>query len=702
MEGIFYPPDDPAERESWLNALHQWRQSSRLLMDYDDSLYRKAEFAWIRRNFALGFLMMSDLQFYDPASGRYTIDRLLDAAEEKFGGYDAIILWHAFPRIGFDQRNQFDFYRQSHGGLAGLRGLVDRCHERDVKVYIAYMPWDTGTRREWEPDITGGQGSGAPPPEAAGAQRQLLADMDALIEIVTAIDADALFLDTMEAGAEALRTRLDQVRPGVVLESEVMLPLQHLHYHGSSWAQAIPAGRVPGVLRNKWFERRHMQHRIKRLQRDHTEELHLAWMNGAGVVIWENVFGIDRRWSPRDRSILKVMLPIQRRYAALFSGEGWQPLIPMDHPAVCASRWEGNGLRLWTLCNQAEEEVSVTLPGWPEAADQHYFDLVRGVSLKPSATGISLSLRPRGVGALLAGGEGALGDDFAAFLKNQRRIDSLANFDPAPPEHVEILTEVKPTRLVAAAALPKDMVLIPARRFELNIKFRVRACGFYQTHGIPEVDVHFRFLHQMQEVSRPVDVAAFALDKIPVTNAAFARFLQQSGYRPANAEQFLKHWPDGQLPTALEDHPVVYVDLADMRAFAQWAGKRLPTEEEWQHAAQGFEERIYPWGDQFLYDRCNGGAGGMTTPVKAFPDGCSPFGCFDMCGNVWEMTESERTDGQTRSCILKGGSYYAAQGSQWYTDGGPQRNDFAAKMLLSFPGWDRCSTIGFRCAVDLD
>ncbi len=72
-----------------------------------------------------------------------------------------------------------------------------------------------------------------------------------------------------------------------------------------------------------------------------------------------------------------------------------------------------------------------------------------------------------------------------------------------------------------------------------------------------------------------------------------------------------------------------------------------------------------------------------------------------MCGNVWHWTESERSDGRTRFCIIRGGAWFAAKGSGWYMDGGPRPANFAAKFLLTWPGLDRCSTIGFRCVAPL-
>ncbi len=186
-----------------------------------------------------------------------------------------------------------------------------------------------------------------------------------------------------------------------------------------------------------------------------------------------------------------------------------------------------------------------------------------------------------------------------------------------------------------------------------------------------------------------------------MTNAQYAEFLRATGYQPEDPANFLRHWRAGQPPPGLEDHPVVHVDLNDARAYARWAGKRLPTEDEWQYAARGPEGRRYPWGDTLQAGVCNDGSSGGTTPVRAYPDGRSACGCYDLCGNVWQWTESERSDGRTRFCLLRGGAYYQAQGSNWYADGGVLPASFAAKFLLLAPGLDRCATIGFRCAADL-
>lgn len=670
-------PKRPADWAEFRQQLTAWRERKHRELDYSDALYRRPEFAWTRHCFACCFLMLCDETFYDHNHNAYKVKAFLDHGRHEFDGYDTVVLWHAYPRIGFDERNQFDFYRDQPGGLSGLRKLARALHGRGVKAFIDYNPWDTGTRREGK------------------------SDLDALVEIVREIEADGIFLDTMDQGAAALRVKLDAARRGAVLESEGALPLVRIQDHHLSWAQWFSDSETPGVLRNKWFERRHLQHQIKRWDRDHSGELQMAWVNGSGVLIWENVFGTWVGWNARDRSIIRAMLPIQRRFADIFAGENWTPLVVTEQPNAYASEWAGNDLRVWTLVNRSEQTVSGDLLK-VSAAGERFYNLITGHELKltPQDGHVLLSgnIPPRGIGCFAAvQPTSSYSPKLNSFLSRQRALNNRVNWNTLFPSRKPVLKIPAATKKLPRA--PQDMVEIPAAKFTLTVEFRIRECGFYESseeRGFMGAD-----LYKNKILTRDIDLARYAIDETPVTNAQFAGFLKASRYRPRHAENFLRHWTNGAPPSGMEDHPVVYVDLEDARAYARWANKRLPVEEEWQFAAEGPEHRRYPWGSEMRPDVCNDGKIHGTTAIKQFPAGRSAFGCYDMCGNVWHWTESERSDGRTRFCILKGGSWFKAQGSIWYADGGPPPCRFASKFLLMWPGLDRCSTIGFCCVADL-
>lgn len=194
-------------------------------------------------------------------------------------------------------------------------------------------------------------------------------------------------------------------------------------------------------------------------------------------------------------------------------------------------------------------------------------------------------------------------------------------------------------------------------------------------------------------------ILPFAMDEALITNAQFFDFLKISGYKPYNYENFLKHWNNNTPPKGQENHPVIWVSLTDAREYAKWSGKRLPTEAEWQWAAQnGNEQTAYPWGNDFDSTVVNTGQFKGTTPVKQFEKGKIKQNLYDMSGNVWQITESERTDGYNNYLILRGGDWYVNQTSEWFADGGAQKTNFGAKYLLTWAGLDRCATIGFRCS----
>lgn len=227
--------------------------------------------------------------------------------------------------------------------------------------------------------------------------------------------------------------------------------------------------------------------------------------------------------------------------------------------------------------------------------------------------------------------------------------------------------------------MAREMVTVPGGMYTYQSVHRFREGGFVL----------------FDEGPRPIEVYGFEIDKYEVTNAEYRAFLEATGYTPKEPRNFLRHWANG-FPEALADHPVTWVDLNDARAYATWEGKRLPTDVEWQWAAQGADGRLYPWGSQFEADKCNSDTAG-TTPIDSYPANESPFGVRDMVGNVWEWIDVVCSDGWHEWCFLRGGSYYKAKGSGWYTEGGAQPVNHHHKFLLVSPGVDRCGTVGFRC-----
>src|SRR5687768_14689884 len=127
---------------------------------------------------------------------------------------------------------------------------------------------------------------------------------------------------------------------------------------------------------------------------------------------------------------------------------------------------------------------------------------------------------------------------------------------------------------------------------------------------------------------REVSVRGFYMDTYEVTHEQYADFLKATS-RAAPLD-----WPEGKMPAKLSKHPVVNVTWHDAAAYAKWAGKRLPTEAEWEKACRGHEGRVYPWGNA----AAKKSASGRTFPVGTFPDDTSPYGVMDLAGNAWEWT----------------------------------------------------------------
>src|SRR6266436_5194737 len=183
---------------------------------------------------------------------------------------------------------------------------------------------------------------------------------------------------------------------------------------------------------------------------------------------------------------------------------------------------------------------------------------------------------------------------------------------------------------------PPGMLRIPGGDYD----FQVRGIEI-EGGNHPGVDVQYPWENVGRRTRRPrVRVASLYMDSTPVTNTEYKTFLKATNYHPKDDHNFLRDWKDGSYPAGSDKKPVTWVSIEDARAYAVWAGKRLPHEWEWQYAAQGMDGRLYPWGNDWRAEAVpepnKARALLPPIPVGTYPQGASTFGVLDLVGNVWQ------------------------------------------------------------------
>lgn len=271
--------------------------------------------------------------------------------------------------------------------------------------------------------------------------------------------------------------------------------------------------------------------------------------------------------------------------------------------------------------------------------------------------------------------------DFVVLVKQgEATLDSTNLY--MPYNHPRIYS--KPESTAKASTTPEGMVYVKGGEFM-----------FKPTH-------YYDWLckHPVQDTAQIAAVKSFYMDKHPVTNRDFFNFIKASHYEPAQKENFLKHWKDGVPVPGEEDMPVVFVSYEDAKAYAKWAGKRLPTEKEWQYAAQaGDANRTYPWGSAMDSTKCNPG-NGILDAVGKYPQGANPWGIEDLIGSVWQMTNDWYHSGIRSYIMLKGSPYFNATASWWYVQGGAKPLANRQQWMRMSQGYERNGTVGFRLVTD--
>lgn len=262
-------------------------------------------------------------------------------------------------------------------------------------------------------------------------------------------------------------------------------------------------------------------------------------------------------------------------------------------------------------------------------------------------------------------------------LNPQARQDAIAIMLNAFSERLGTMTSKTSRALVSPHEAPFEMVKVPKGAF---------LCGDNKTQSTIDHD--------------------YWIDKYPVTNEKYRAFIEAGGYEKK------QYWSDegwrwrtqGNITSPelwndtkwnKPDHPVVGVSYYEAEAYATWAGKRLPTEAEWEKAARGEDGREFPWGKWFDPKKCNSGYKGLlhrpiyqTTPVNQYPNGVSPYGCYDMAGNVLQWCARWNCFGRFM-CTVRGGAW---------DNGAPV---LRTSHRQSSTEGSRHTTIGFRCAKDI-
>lgn len=676
-EGVWNPCTE-ADHRDWLQDLRHWRDERRIRIGYDGSRYARPSAAWTQSSYMQAQMMVEDRYFYDPATRQYTVDRYLDDLQLRFGGIDAVLVWPTYPNIGLDDRNTVEMVRSLPGGIPAVKKMVADFHRRGVRVMFPIMLWDQGTRalqRSW-------------PDEMAALMKE--------------IGADGINGDTQDGVPLAFTLAADKINNPLVFQPEGLPSDEALAWNLMTWGQyTFPF--APTVDRYKWLETRHMVNISDRWNRSKTDDLQFAFFNGVGWESWENIWGIWNGITPRDGEATRRVATLSRMYTRFLVSPDWEPHYPSRRHGVFTSRWPLADATLWTIVNRNEYESTGVQLHVPYRAGARYFDAYHGVELTPKRDGdgvlLSFPIEARGYGAVLM--THATPDaSLQANLDKMKAMTArpLGDFSAEWQPLKQTLTPVVPTKLAATA--PQGMVEIPAGPFDFTMRGLAIEGG--NSAGVdvqyPWEDSPRRFHQHDMQMKR------FFIDRYPVSNAQFKAFIDATGYHPADAANFLKHWNHGSYPEGWGNKPVTWVGLEDARAYAAWAGKRLPREWEWQYAASGADGRLYPWGNEWRADlvppQNTGRLVGAPADVDAHAGGASPFGVQDLVGNVWQWTD-EYSDEHTRFAILRGGSSYRPQGSMWYF---PQayRNDQHGKLLLMAPGRDRAATLGFRCVTDAE
>ncbi|HJW18370.1 MAG TPA: SUMF1/EgtB/PvdO family nonheme iron enzyme [Flavisolibacter sp.] len=734
----FYAESAPAK---WQDALAQIFQD-RMLYDvekFDNSLFEREDLKWIRHSYVMHIMMTWDKFYYDYKDGKFHLNEFVERGKKLYGGDDVISIWPTWPTLGLDQRNQFDLFKDLPGGTKKIHQLSEDLHKQNIKFFVCYNPWDESTRSE---NHFGG-----------------------ISDLIAETAADGVVLDTKAEASKELQQSADKVRKGVIMYSEGMAVPKDM--------SGIPSGRVHNALYyppmlnlNKLIKPEFAIYRVAELFKEPIQrEFATSFFNGYGTEI--NIMAPGQPdWAEEQYKYLGRTTRILRENTNNFTSRNWEPLIPTSTDSIWVNKWPQDGKILYTVYSIRPAGYKGDLFTVQPVAGQHFVDLWHHRLVQP---------KNQNGGWWIESETNAFNQAFLG-TNNEGEVDCIAQLPELinakrNGDKLTIQTIQKGTELRIWAGKPdyakKPLVLKPGKneislskyfdRFEGDFIIQLMDKGILLDENIitvqrgearrisqPEKTAtatnaptgmvkipagKFTFKatngdefipYPKQDVDSSFNMQSYYMDKFPVTNAQYKKFVDVTRYKPSDTANYLKHWVRGKIKKGEEQNPVTYISNEDAKAYAKWAGKRLPTELEWQYAAQTPELNEWPWKQstpvkrkvEFVTStlstsaiegidssRCNLGDGKLHA-IGSYPLGANPYGLQDLVGSVWQMTNDLYMNGSFRYIIMKGGSYFKPSSSWWYVQGGPRELHYRQQLLRVSQGFERNATVGFRCVKD--
>lgn len=744
-------PDGSVNYTLWADSyIGTWQEGLRVMFQqrmlydlepgkFDNTLFERNDLKWVRHAYVSHLIQNWDNYYYDYTNKKFNLEEFVKLGLKLYGGDDFIGIWPTWPTLGLDQRNQWDLFRDLPGGMGQIKKLAGMCNHNNSRLFICYNPWDESTRSE--------------------------SHTVGMADIIAATGADGVVLDTQGASSIKLQHAADSVRSGVIMYSEGMAVPRDM--------QGIVSGRVHNALYycpmlnlNKFIKPEFAIFRVAELFKEPIKrEFSVAFFNGYGTEM--NIFAPGKpEWAEEQYHYLGRTLRILRENTINFVSKEFIPLIPTNRDNIWVNQWNTGDKTIYTIYSLIPEGYKGYLFDVKPQAGWHYVDLWHHREKEPK----------------LIEGKWLIGAETDAFnqswlgTNNEGQVDCIARF----PELLKVTLEsdvlqveaIKGEEIKIWAGIPnyeKKPLLLPAGkntirlmehfgRFEGRFIIQLFTSGILLDEKIVEIIPGTpRLVTQSAKTSgaasipagmvkisagkfvfkttngdefipypkynmgKTFDLPVFYMDKYPVTNKQFKLFLDATRYVSKDTANFLKHWFNREIPNGQGNYPVVYISYEDALAYATWAGKRLPTEVEWQYAAQTSNVNEWPWLQKKPVKRveevitntltvsklegidprfCNLGDG-KPFNVGKYPKGANPFGLEDLVGCVWQLTNDLYANGSYRYIIMKGGSYFKPSSSWWYVQGGPRELHYRQYLLRVSEGFERNATVGFRCVKDI-